>query len=104
MNDLVCVRGPFSTSSLLEWNLGVVGWGWVLAHCWALRNQTSVSSVPPLSGLAGRRVRVLVGVVFVNWIVDASICDRTTPVRSLFDEQQRMLLLIGVFVVFVECL
>jgi hypothetical protein len=37
MNDLVRVRGPLSTthSGLLVWvwNLGVVGGGWVVAHC-----------------------------------------------------------------------
>ena len=27
--------------ALLEWNLGVSGVGWVLAHCWALRNQAA---------------------------------------------------------------
>lgn len=66
------------------WNLGMLVWWGVVAHCWALRNQTSVSrflvvSVPLSSGVPVWVGRGLVGWLFVNWIVDASICDRTSP-------------------------
>jgi hypothetical protein len=56
------------------------GWwpvgGWVLAHCWALRNQARTGLV--VRCLLSLVVRVacgwgLVGGVFEKWIVDASI-------------------------------
>ncbi len=49
-------------------------WGVVLAHCWALRDQVTGCSRPPgtlVSTVGGGRAWV--GVLFVNWIVDASI-------------------------------
>jgi len=55
------------------------GSGWVLAHCWALRDQPSVGGAfePPrtVRSLCGGGVAV-VGVDLVKWIVDASIWRR----------------------------
>ena len=57
------------------WNLVVAAWLVGLAHCWALRGHVTCSVlVPPqtmLELLFGWWL--VVGLLFVNWIVDASI-------------------------------
>ncbi len=61
------------------WNLeAIVGWG-VVAHCWALGDQTPRTEVS--SGTVVALVAAAsVGLVFVNWIVDASIDAAAGPV------------------------
>ena len=49
------------------------GGGWVLAHCWALRNHIPCGLLDACLARVGR-VGVLVGLVVDSWIVDASIC------------------------------
>ena len=122
MNDPDAGRWLLSTACPVRrrvWNLQSPVRGRVLAHCWALRNQA-----PPLTfGSVGLNLqcllgpdtfgwRAVVGVLFVNWIVDASIF------RCLFTRRYRIFdairppgfqilgggLWCRVFVVFVECL
>jgi hypothetical protein len=38
---------------VLVWNLGGAGGGWVLTHCWALRNQARAPPVPLFPCLCG---------------------------------------------------
>lgn len=55
---------------------GALGAGEDLTHCWALRDQTPLCLLRP-SAPGG--CEAVVGWLFVNWIVDASICGSSSP-------------------------